>query len=70
MISLTGLVQVVVYLLVAGLIFWLLWFLVNYINPPEPFKKIINVFLMIFAVLLVIGLLLQFVGGAPPLFRP
>lgn len=69
MINLTAAVTVIVYLVVAGLVFWLLWWLVNYVAPPEPFRKIANVVLAILAVLVVIGILLQLVGGQP-LFRP
>lgn len=69
MISLSGAVTIIIYLLVGGLIFWLLWFLINYINPPEPWKKVANVILMILAVLVIIGILLSLVGGQP-LFRP
>lgn len=69
MISIQGAVTVVVYLIVAGMIFWLLWFLINYIDPPEPFKKVASVILMVLGVLVLIGILLTFVGGQP-LFRP
>jgi hypothetical protein len=69
MISLSGAVTVILYLVVAGLIFWLLWFLINYIAPPEPFRKIANVILMVLAVMVCIGILLSLVGGQP-LFRP
>lgn len=68
MISLTAFVGVIVYLIIAGLIFWLLWWLINYIAPPEPFRKVANVILAIAAVLVVIGILLSLVGGTP-LFR-
>jgi heme A synthase len=69
MLSLQGLVSVVIYLVVAGLVFWLLWWLVNYIAPPEPFRKVANVILAILAVLVVIGILMSLVGGTP-IFRP
>lgn len=69
MISISAAVYVIVYLLVAGLIFWLLWFLISYIAPPEPFRKIANVVLMILAVMVVIGILLSLIGGQP-IFRP
>jgi hypothetical protein len=69
MISISGAVSVVLYLVVGGLIFWLLWFLVAYVNPPEPFKKIANVVLMLLAVLVVIGILLSLVGGQA-IFKP
>jgi hypothetical protein len=69
MISLSSVVTVVVYLVVAGLVFWLLWWLVNYIAPPEPFRKVANVILAILAVVVVCSLLLSMVGGQT-LFRP
>lgn len=69
MISITGLVNIVVYLIVIGLIFWLLWWLINYVGLPEPFRKVANVVMAILAVLAVIGVLLSVVGGAP-VFRP
>lgn len=68
-ISISGAVTVIIYLIVGGLIFWLLWWLIAYVNPPEPFKKIANVILAILAVLVIIGILLSVVGGQP-LFRP
>ena len=68
MISLSGAVNVVVQLVIAGLVFWLLWWLVNYIAPPEPFRKVANVILAILAVLVAIGLLMSF-GGGTPIFR-
>jgi heme A synthase len=70
-ISLSGLVSIVVYLIVAGLILWLLWWLVGYVGLPEPFRKVANVVLAVVAVLIVIGILLSMLnGGAQPLFRP
>lgn len=69
MISLSALVTVVVYLVVAGLVIWLLFFLLDYVAPPEPFNKVARVVLMILSVLVVIGILLTLVGGTPVL-RP
>lgn len=62
LISLSGVVQLMVYLVVAGLVFWLLYFLINYIDPPEPFKKVALVILMVCGVLICIGVLLKFAG--------
>ncbi len=70
MISLSGAVTVIVYLVVAGLIFWLLNFLIDYISPPEPFLKIAKVVLVVLGVMVCIGLLLSLVGGVGPIFRP
>jgi hypothetical protein len=69
MLSLSALVTVIIYLIVAGLIFWLLWWLVGYVGLPEPFRKVANVVLAIAAVLVIIGVLLSLVGGQP-IFRP
>lgn len=69
MISLTALVSLVIYLVVAGLIFWLLWWLIGYCGIPEPFNKVARVILAVLAVLVCIGLLLSLVGGTP-VFRP
>ncbi len=63
MISLSGAVSVIVTLVVAGLIFWMLWFLLDYVGLPQPFNKVARVVLMLLAVLVVIGVLLQLVGG-------
>jgi DMSO reductase anchor subunit len=70
MISLSAVVAVVIYLAVAGLIFWLLWWLVNYIAPPEPFRKVANVILAIVGVLVVCSILLSLVGGPSLIVRP
>lgn len=62
MISITGLVHVLLVLIVVGLIFWLLWFLIGYVGLPEPFNKLARVVLMVFAVLICIAVLLSLVG--------
>lgn len=69
MISLSGAVQVLIYLIVAGLIFGLLWWLVGYCGLPEPFDKVCRVVLAVLAVLVLIGILLTF-AGSQPIFRP
>lgn len=69
MISLSAAVTVFVYIIVAGLVFYLLLWLVNYIGLPEPFNKAARIVLVILAVLVLIGILLSIVGGQP-IFRP
>ena len=75
MISLSAAVSVIIYLLVAGLIFGLLWFLVNFIGGKVPgpagqwFVSIAQIVLVVLAVLVLIGILLSMIGGQP-LFRP
>lgn len=69
MISLQAAAMVIVYLIVAGLIFYLLWWLVGYCGLPEPFNKVARVVLAVLAVMVIIGILLSLTGG-PQLFRP
>jgi predicted PurR-regulated permease PerM len=69
MISLSAAATVILTLIVAGLVFWLLWWLVDYCGLPEPFNKIAHVILAVLAVAVLIGILLSIVGGQP-VFRP
>ncbi len=74
MIDLATVVWVVLYLLVAGAVFALLFFLINYIASQFPgeamnlFAKAARIILIVLAVLVLIGLLLSFVTGQP-IFR-
>lgn len=68
MISLSALVGVVVGLIIVGLVFWLLKWLVDYCQLGEPFRKIADIVLAVVAVLAIISLLLPLAGG-PSLFR-
>jgi hypothetical protein len=68
MVSLSGAVAIIMQLVIVGLVFWLLSWLVNYIGPPEPFRKIANVILAVLAVVVLIGILISF-GGGGPIFR-
>ena len=69
MISIQDAVRTVIYLVIAGLIFWLLWWLIGYVSPPEPFRKVATVVLAVCAVVVVIGILLSLATGQP-IFRP
>lgn len=69
MISLTAAMNVVLYLIIAGLVFGLLWWLVSYCNVPEPFNKAARVVLAVLAVFVIIGILISLVSGTP-VFRP
>ena len=69
MISISAAVTVVLYLVVGGLIFWLLFYLVDNIGIPEPFHKVARTILIILMVFVLIGILLSLIGGHQ-LFRP
>ena len=62
MITLSSLVGLIVYLIIAGLILWLLYWLIGYVGLPEPFNKVAHVILAIAAVLIIISILLGMVG--------
>ncbi len=69
MVSLSGLITAILVILIIGFVFWLLQWGIARINPPEPWRKIADVVLVIGAILIVLGLLLSLVSGTP-LFRP
>jgi hypothetical protein len=69
----TSLVSLVVYIIVIGVVFWLLSYLIDNLPMDEPFRRIAKIVLMVLSVLIVIVLLLQFVGaidgGVPRIAR-
>lgn len=69
MISISAAVSIILYLIIAGLIFWLLWWLIGYCGLPEPFNKVARVILAVLAVFVCIGILLS-LGSGTPIFRP
>jgi ABC-type phosphate/phosphonate transport system permease subunit len=40
-----------------GIIFWVLWWALGVINPPEPWKKVATVILVILTVVVIIDIL-------------
>ncbi len=62
MVTVTALMTCVVWIIVAGLIFWLLNWLIGYAGIPEPFNKFARVVLAIFAVLVIINALMGMMG--------
>lgn len=63
MISLGAAIRVVMTLIVAGLIFWLLWWLLDYCQLQAPFDRIAHVVLAILAVCVIIGILYSILTG-------
>ena len=58
----SGLVTAVVTLIILGLVFYLLWWLIGYCGLPEPFNKVARVILAVAAVLIIINMLLGVAG--------
>lgn len=54
--------RVIIWLIVAGLIFWLLTWLISYVGLPEPFAKVAKVILAVAAVIVIIDVLLSLTG--------
>ena len=61
----SSLVSLVIYIVVIGLIFYVLWWGLAQIALPEPFDKIARVVVVVVAVLLLINALLGLTGSAP-----
>ena len=59
-----NLLPLIVSLVIAGLIFWLVWWFIDYIALPEPFSKVIKVLIGLAALLYLLGIL---TGHAPAL---
>jgi len=64
MVATNGLIGILIWIIVIGCIFGLLWWLVGYIGLPEPFNKVARVIIAVVAVLLLINILLG-IAGAP-----
>lgn len=62
MISLGAVIHAVILLIVAGLVFYLLHWLIGYVGLPEPFNKIARVVLAVAAVVVCCVVLLQLAG--------
>ena len=64
MITGSALVSILITLVIAGLIFWLLWWFIGYVGIPEPFNKVARVLIGLVAVVFLINLLLS-LNGTP-----
>lgn len=54
----SSLITLLIYVVVIGLIFWVIWWALDTIGVPEPFNKVVRVILVLVAALLLINLLL------------
>jgi len=60
--SIEGLIMLVIYIIVIGVVCYLLIYLIDAIPIGEPFNRVARTVILVVGVLLVILLLLQFVG--------
>lgn len=63
LISGSAVISVIIWLIVAGLIFWILQWLINYVGLPEPFAKVAKVVLAVAVAIVVINALLTLAGS-------
>lgn len=61
----SSLITLVIYIIIIGLVFWVLWWALDAIGIPEPFNKVIRVVLILAAVLIMLNFLLGFLPAAP-----
>lgn len=57
-----SLITLVIYVIVIGLILWLLRYLIDAIPMDEPFRRFAHIAILVIGVLIVILLLLDFIG--------
>ena len=67
MIAGSTLLSLLVTIVVAGLIFWLIWWFLDYVAIPEPFNKVIRVVIGLAVIIFLIDLLMGLNGH--PLLR-
>lgn len=56
------LIGTLIWLIIIGVIFGILWWLISYCALPAPFDKVCRIILALFAAILVINVLLGLVG--------
>jgi hypothetical protein len=62
--AITGLLSLVIYLLIVGVVIWLiLWVLDQIPGIPEPVVRMVRIVVIVIAVLIVVQLLLNLIGG-------
>lgn len=59
-----ALINLLVYVVIIALVFWLLWFAINKIPIPEPFKTVLQVIFLVVGVIILIDLLLGLTGNS------
>lgn len=58
-ITVSALLNGLIWLVVVALIFWLVWWFISWVGIPEPFNKVIRVVLGLIAIILLINFLLS-----------
>lgn len=62
-VSIDNLLNNVIYLVIVGLIFWVIWWFIAEVGIPEPFNKVARLLLALVAVIVLVGFLLSLTGS-------
>jgi len=65
-----ALITLIIYIIILGLLVWLVNYVVDAIPLGEPFNRLAKILIIVVAVIIVIALLLQLVGGLGNLNLP
>ena len=60
-----ALISVVIYLIIAGLIYWAVTTILAVVPLPEPIRTVVNVIMIVILVLIVVYALLGLIGMVP-----
>ncbi len=60
-------IDLLVYLAVAIIVFLVVWWLLQQLSLPEPLAKIVTIVLVVVGAVIAIGFLLHFAGVGPPM---
>lgn len=58
-----GILSFVLTIVIVGLVFWLLLWLIDFVGLPEPFNKVAKVVLAVVGVLILVNFLLGLTGA-------
>lgn len=67
--TIDALLHLIIVLAIVGLIFYVLWWAIHKIAPPEPILKILEVVWVVVLTIILISLLLGLLGYAPTNLR-
>ena len=56
-----SLLQGLIYIVIIGVIFWLIWWFIGYVGIPEPFNKVLRVVIGLVALIVLIQFLLRYI---------
>ena len=59
----SSLLHFVIVIVILGLIFWLVWWFIGKVGLPEPFNKVATVIVALVALVVLIDILLNVMGG-------